>query len=141
MSIMIDGGSDRLPRPRKSRRICSHPRCTSFSPPSGGGQDVIMTIDEYEVIRLIDLEGLTQEQCADQMDVARTTVQAIYANARKKLAQCIVLGNRLTIGGGDIRFCEHRGQDCGRGCCRRFSSPCAVKEAANAQEDVHTSGL
>lgn len=77
-----------------------------------------MAIDEYEVIRLIDLEGLTQEQCAEQMEVARTTVQSIYAGARKKLAECIVQGRRLQIDGGDIRFCEHRGQSCGQGCCR-----------------------
>lgn len=75
-----------------------------------------MAFDEYEVIRLIDLEGLTQEQCADQMDVARTTVQAIYASARKKLAQCIVQGRPLDIGGGDVRFCEHQGPACLSGC-------------------------
>lgn len=77
-----------------------------------------MTLDEYEVIRLIDLEGLTQEQCSEQMEVARTTVQAIYASARKALAQCIVEGHPLQIGGGDVRFCEHRNSSCGNGCCR-----------------------
>lgn len=78
-----------------------------------------MTLDEYEVIRLIDLEGLTQEQCAVQMEVARTTVQAIYAGARQALARCIVEGRPLLIGGGDVRLCEHRSAACGRGCCRR----------------------
>ncbi len=106
-----------MPRPRKHRRVCARPRCTSFRPWEGGGEAVSMALDEYEAIRLIDFEGLTQEQCAEQMEVARTTVQAIYGSARKKLAQCIVQGRPLQIGGGDVRFCEHNGSPCGRGCC------------------------
>ncbi len=107
-----------MPRPRKHRRVCSQPQCTSFKPCGGAGRVVTMTLDEYEVIRLIDLEGLTQEQCSEQMEVARTTVQAIYASARKTLAQCIVEGRPLQIGGGDVRFCEHHNASCGNGCCR-----------------------
>lgn len=76
-----------------------------------------MAIDEYETIRLIDLEGLTQEQCADRMEVARTTVQAIYERARRKLAQCIVEGARLSIEGGDYEVCD-RQKPCGKTCCR-----------------------
>lgn len=107
-----------MPRPRKYRRVCSHPRCTSFKPGGGSDEVVTMTLDEYEVIRLIDLEGLTQEQCSEQMEVARTTVQAIYASARKVLAQCIVEGHPLQIEGGDVHFCEHHNSSCGKGCCR-----------------------
>lgn len=107
-----------MPRPRKHRRVCSHPRCTSFKPCGREGQAVTMTLDEYEVIRLIDMEELTQEQCAEQMEVARTTVQAIYASARKVLAQCIVEGRPLHIDGGDVHICEHHAPSCGKGCCR-----------------------
>ncbi|WP_334196280.1 DUF134 domain-containing protein [Muricomes intestini] len=107
-----------MPRPRKHRRVCSHPRCTSFKPCGGDKPVITMTLDEYEVIRLIDLEGLTQEQCAEQMEVARTTVQAIYARARKTLAQCIVEGHSLQISGGDVRICEYRNPTCSKGCCR-----------------------
>lgn len=106
-----------MPRPRKRRRVCSHPRCTSFRPCEGSGEGVLMALDEYETIRLIDFEGLTQEQCAVQMEIARTTVQSIYTSARKKLAQCIVQGRPLQIGGGDVRFCEHHSASCGNGCC------------------------
>ncbi len=121
-----------MPRPRKHRRVCSHPRCTSFKPCGGEGQVVTMTFDEYEAIRLIDLEGLTQEQCSEQMEVARTTVQAIYASARKTLAQCIVEGRPLKIGGGDVRFCEHHNPSCGNGCCRWKNSR-SEKEGFNIE--------
>lgn len=65
-----------------------------------------MTLDEYEAIRLMDLENLQQEQAAAQMGVARTTVQLIYNNARRKLADCLVNGKRLVIEGGDVALCE-----------------------------------
>ena len=71
-----------MPRPCKRRRVCGRPVYTCFGPlgqgRSLGGTSVSMTLDEYECIRLMDLEGLTQEQCAAQMEVARTTVQSIY---------------------------------------------------------------
>ena len=110
-----------MPRPRKCRRVCSQPRCTGFGPSSlTSGQNIIMSVDEYEAIRLIDYEGLTQEQCAKQMQVARTTAQSIYAEARKKLAECIVLGHQMTIHGGDVQFCDSRGHACGH-CCGKYA--------------------
>ena len=74
-----------MSRPQKCRRVCTLPRCGGFRPmedaPWSG--TVTLGVDEYEVIRLIDLEGLTQEQCAVQMEVARTTVTGIYLSARR----------------------------------------------------------
>ena len=67
---------------------------------------VKMTVDEYETIRLIDLEGLTQEACAQQMEVARSTVQGIYIKAREKLAEALVNGKMLLIKGRPYRLCE-----------------------------------
>lgn len=107
-----------MARPRKHRRVCGFPDHVHFGP---RGCDcphfITMTIDEYETIRLVDYESLTQEECAAQMDVARTTVQAIYASARKKIAECIVMGKRLEISGGDVRLCEHSACARRRGCC------------------------
>lgn len=109
-----------MPRPIKWRRVCTLPRCTRFSPENRRhGDPVKMTVDEYEAIRLIDWEGLTQEQSAGQMEVARTTVQAIYAAARKKLAACIVNGLPLSIEGGEYRVCGRRDGGCGPGYCHR----------------------
>lgn len=78
-----------------------------------------MTVDEYESIRLIDLEGFNQEECAQQMNVARSTVQGIYTEARRKLAEALVNGKVLHIEGGEYRLCEDHGNGCGRGCRRR----------------------
>ena len=78
-----------------------------------------MTVDEYETIRLIDLEGFTQEECAAKMKVARTTVQGIYVEARQKLAESLVNGKVLLIGGGEYQLCDGMGNGCGRGCQRR----------------------
>ena len=68
-----------------------------------------MTVEEYETIRLIDLEGKTQQECSERMEVARTTVQGIYDVARKKLADALVNGKRLNIGGGDYELCTSGG--------------------------------
>lgn len=82
-----------------------------------------MTIDEYETIRLIDGLDYTQEMCAQQMGVARTTVQAVYNEARKKLAQMLIEGRPLTIAGGNYAVCPntegcHNRKGCHReGCC------------------------
>ena len=98
-----------MARPQKCRRICNVPRTDSFRPEKHRGEiPIIMTVDEYEVIRLVDLEEKTHEQCALQMDISRSTVQEIYENARRKLAACIVYGRKLVIAGGNYRVCDGR---------------------------------
>lgn len=100
-----------MPRPRKWRRVCEMPNVCSFGPLGDAqteetGEEIIMSVEEYETIRLIDFEGLMQETCAEQMGIARTTVQRIYGDARKKLAQALVLGRNIKIEGGDFRLCS-----------------------------------
>lgn len=98
-----------MARPQKCRRICNVPQTDSFRPKKHRGEiPIIMTVDEYEVIRLVDLEEKTHEQCALQMDISRSTVQEIYGNARRKLAACIVYGRKLVIAGGNYRVCDGR---------------------------------
>ena len=91
-----------MPRPQKSRRICCYPDYWSFAPDLDKATDTVtMTLDEFETIRLIDYQGKTQEQCANEMNVARTTVTAIYDSARKKLSHALVEGRRIVISGGN----------------------------------------
>jgi uncharacterized protein len=108
-----------MPRPRKCRKVCCLPKSTLFGPLNTADRDIntiVMTIDEYETIRLIDLEGMMQEECAEKMDVARTTVQRIYNDARLKLAKSLVNGDILKIEGGDYKLCEENSPLFG---CRR----------------------
>jgi predicted DNA-binding protein (UPF0251 family) len=110
-----------MPRPMKWRKVCTLPERNRFGPLGVSVNEknhVKMTVDEYETIRLIDLEGFTQEECAKQMNVARTTVQGIYVEARRKLAESLVYGKVLLIEGGEYRLCDGLGNGCGRGCHR-----------------------
>lgn len=111
-----------MARPRKWRKVCCLPESNLFGPLKSSPADhevIIMTVEEYETIRLIDLEGLKQEECAERMKVARTTVQRIYIDARKKIAEALVNGKILKIEGGDYKLYDEseRGRGCGR--CRR----------------------
>lgn len=118
-----------MPRPRKCRKVCELPETDRFGPMGGRSEDVesvCMTVEEYETIRLIDLENFTQQECSEQMHVARSTVQAIYNEARKKLANALVNGKLLRIEGGDYKLCSgHSGNGCGRkkGCRRWQDRP------------------
>ncbi|MDQ7094450.1 DUF134 domain-containing protein [Desulfosporosinus sp. PR] len=111
-----------MPRPRKWRKVCCLPESNRFGPLNTSIKQnhcVMMTVDEYETIRLIDLEGFTQEECADQMNIARTTVQRIYNDARKKIAESLVNGKVLNIEGGDYKLCDGLEQYCGCGGCAK----------------------
>ena len=90
------------------------PKATVFCPDGRQGDAVILTIEEYETIRLIDYVGLTQEECADFMQVSRTTAQQIYQDARRILAKSLVEGLPLRIQGGTYALCdqENRCQEC-----------------------------
>ena len=94
-----------MPRPQKCRRICCYPDHWSFSPDFGAPNGTVtLTLDELETIRLIDKEQKTQEQCAAEMDVARTTVTAIYDSARRKIAEALIDGRQIVISGGCYRI-------------------------------------
>ena len=110
-----------MARPRKCRRVCGLPENRRFVPEVPGGEATVeLNVDEYETLRLIDKEGLSQEECGVYMDIARATVQQIYQNARKKVAQALVEGLALQIDGGDYRLCDGvEMSQCQRQCCRR----------------------
>lgn len=111
-----------MPRPTKCRRVCHFPPSLEFFPVQEGElrTPVTLTVDEYETIRLMDLECLSQQECSQWMEVARTTVQRIYESARKKLALALVEGRPLRIAGGDYRLCDGREGCSFDGCFKRM---------------------
>lgn len=117
-----------MARPQKCRRVCATPRCTGFMPAGDSTvtaeHRVSMSVDEYETIRLIDLLGLTQEECAARMEIARTTVTGIYENARHKLADTLVNGKHLIVEGGNYRLCDKAGPGCTGHCCHKEDGRC-----------------
>lgn len=114
-----------MARPRKRRRVCSLPGSNAYGPLGVGFSKrdvIIMSIEEYETIRLIDFEELTQEQCSLQMKVARTTVQRIYSDARKKISDSLVNGKVLKLEGGDYSLCSEDDVCTSSYCNRRLLS-------------------
>ena len=92
-----------MPRPFKCRRVCGTPGADYFKPrgiPLSALQEIGLTIDEFEAIRLADLGGLYQEDAAKKMDISRQTFGNIIAAAHKKIADAIVNGKALKIEGG-----------------------------------------
>ena len=124
-----------MPRPRKCRKVCHMPKVCDFVPV---GQDenqttVVLTVDEFEAIRLIDEQGFSQEECSSYMQVARTTAQAIYNTARAKIATALVEGMPLRIEGGDYRLCEGREDVCHCGGCQRHRYGVQFQEKGEKQ--------
>lgn len=111
-----------MARPRKNRRICSVPNQKQFKSFDKGENTVDITIDEFEAVRLIDYVGLTQQECAKQMQVARSTITAIYDSARYKISDSLINNKSLNVEGGDFELCpnsKHCCGQCGKNRCGR----------------------
>lgn len=109
-----------MARPQRCRIICEKPAVTEFSPDEKKAlEPVVLTLDEFEVIRLVDKEKQTHEQCAKQMGISRSTATEIYESARKKIADCLVSGYPLRIEGGNYRFCDGNSKWCSKRHCEK----------------------
>ena len=96
-----------MPRPKKNRKISHPPLMQGFKPfgiPRSRLGAVTLLYDEYEAIRLLDYEGLNQDQAAERMNVSRPTLTRIYEQARKIIAQALVEGQMINIEGGNVLF-------------------------------------
>ena len=100
-----------MARPRNCRRVGSMPESNYFKPrgiPLSVLEEVILTVDEFEAIKLADLENLYQEQAAEKMNVSRQTFGRIIDSAHKKVADVLVKGKALKIEGGEFEMAAMR---------------------------------
>jgi uncharacterized protein len=137
-----------MARPRNCRRVGSMPGSSYFKPrgiPLSTLEEVVLSVDEFEAIRLADLEGLYQEQAAERMKVSRQTFGRIVETARRKVAKALVEGKALKIEGGEVEMASMRRFRC-EGCNHAWEIPygtgkpgsCPACESGNvrrAEED------
>lgn len=107
-----------MARPTKWRRIENIPTIPYFVPSDKDVDEIpenILKLEELEAIRLKDLEGLEQSECAEKMEVSRPTFQRILLSAREKIADCLVNGKIIHIEGGNFtrHICPVRCLTCG----------------------------
>ncbi|KEI15298.1 MULTISPECIES: DUF134 domain-containing protein [Clostridium] len=107
-----------MARPKKCRRIEFIPKNTYFIPTGKRRckiQETKLQLEELEAMRLKDIEGLNQEECAERMQVSRQTFQNIIDSARKKVAIALTNGNAINISGGDYttHHCRFKCLKCG----------------------------
>lgn len=101
----------RTGRPRRWRRVDSMPAVTYFKPAGIrliNLQEVCLSVEEAEAIRLKDLEGLEHEDCASRMNVSRTTFARILDSGRQKMADALLNGKAIRIEGGNYQMALSR---------------------------------
>ncbi len=118
-----------MPRPRKCRMVGFVPDNPSFHPQVHNKDEVVLSIEEVEALRLSDHLEMEQDSAADSMNVSRGTFQRIINIARKKIADAIVHGKIIRIGGG---YYELNTAD--KSCCRRHNGNCKRKSCEQCEE-------
>ena len=117
-----------MARIKKPRTICAVPRFRRFSPLDSPSRSTVrLTYDEFEVLRLHDLEHFTQEEAAKQMQVSRPTVTEMLTVAHGKIADALVNGKQIVLEHGGCEVCE-----IGLGCPKEKHECCAKKHRCGA---------
>lgn len=107
-----------MARPIKCRRVKFFPENTYFIPLGKRKcevEEITLKVEELEAMRLKDIEGLNQEECAESMQVSRQTFQNIINSARRKVALALTQGNAIHISGGNyvLGLCQFKCLSCG----------------------------
>ncbi|NLK07939.1 MAG: DUF134 domain-containing protein [Firmicutes bacterium] len=113
-----------MARPLKPRRVEVMPEVSVFKPagvPMRELDEVVLTVDEFEALRLKDLEALEQEDCALRMNISRPTFQRILTAGRTKVADALTNGKLLRVEGGSYRLAMRKFRCLG--CNHEFDLP------------------
>ena len=126
-----------MARPIKLRKIEKIPAAPYFVPSEAGIEGVevsVLLVEEIEAIRLKDLEGLEQAECAERMEVSRPTFQRILLSARKKIADSLINGMAIHIDGGNYTryICNVMCDDCNTQWKESFENLQLIKEGKYA---------
>ncbi len=124
-----------MPRPTKCRRVQYPPDYLTFKPagvPARQLHEIELTLDEFEAIRLADLEELYHEEAARKMNVSRQTFGNILSSAHKKIADMLVHGKALSLQGGNISLKNERLFLC-KDCNNRWSEPLGTGRPRHCQ--------
>ena len=142
-----------MARPVQCRRVGLLPPCSVYKPagiPARFLEEVVLTMDEFEAIRLADLEGMYQEDAAEQMKVSRQTFGRIIESARKKTANALVTGKALRIEGGEFQMPQMRTFKCAKcdhswqvpfGTGRPMECPACKEKDIHRDENERGSGM
>lgn len=98
-----------MPRPRRCRRIGQTPEITYFKPAgirAAELEEVVLAFEEYEAVKLKDMEDLEQAKCAKKMHISQPTFHRLLLSARKKIADSIINGKALRIDGGHFKIID-----------------------------------
>ncbi len=107
-----------MSRPENNRIVYEPPYYTEFKPsgiPAKLLEEVQLSLDEFEAVRLADLIGMKHEEAASEMGISRSTFSRLIVKSRSKIADFFFKGKRLTVNGGNIHFrkniikCSHCG--------------------------------
>jgi len=107
-----------MPRPRIRRIISSMPEVNYFKPAGvamANLNEAVLTVDEYEAINLIDLQGVEQNKAAKKMKISQPTLSRLLKSARKKISDAIINGKAIKIKGGTYKMAQPRGRGLGQG--------------------------
>jgi uncharacterized protein len=126
----VNNKAKKMPRPKCCRKVGCGPDKNYFKPkgiPASLLEEVVLTLDEFEAIRLADFEGLYQEDGATKMAISRQTFGRIIDSAHKKIADVLINGKALKIEGGDVSLEEMKRVRCPR-CKREYDSSISSEE-------------
>ena len=94
-------------RPQKHRRVAFNPEISYFKPrgiPMFDLEEVRLTVDQREAIRLSDLMGMSHEEAGQRMGVSRATFGRIVQRARKAVADALINGKAINVEGGSYKL-------------------------------------